>query len=150
MSGNYKDSQTIHLHETSLLAAKPVSLALLSASHRSGVGFFWLVFLLKCSSHMTRQDINTLNRTFCLGFIGCFKQWHEEFSPKLLTNRLAWNGPMLLKIISKHRGRSPPSPGDPVMVCVFPLPVTPYVKRRPRRDRKVMPSRLLSQKKAQL
>lgn len=41
---------------------------------------------------------------------------------------------MLLKIISKHRGRSPPSPGDPVMVCVFPLPVTPYVKRRPRRD----------------
>lgn len=99
---------------------------------------------------MTRQEINTLNRTFCLEFIGCFKQRHEEFSPKLLTNRLAWNGPMLLKIISKHRGRSPPSPGDPVMVCVFPLPVTPYVKRRPRRDRKVMPSRLLSQKKAQL
>lgn len=64
-----------------------------------------------------------------------------ELSAKPLTNRLAWNGPMLLKIMSKHRGSSPPSPGEPVMVCVFPLPVTPYVKRRPRRDRRGTASR---------
>lgn len=66
--------------------------------------------------------------------LGCCEQQSGELGTKLLTNLLAWNGPMLLKIIAKHRGRSPPSPGDPVIVWVFPLPVTPYVKRRPRRD----------------
>lgn len=48
-----------------------------------------------------------------------------------LTNLLAWKGPMLLKIMSRERGRSPPSPGEPVMVKVLPLPVTPYVNNRP-------------------
>lgn len=38
---------------------------------------------------------------------------------------------MLLKIMSRERGRSPPSPGEPVMVKVLPLPVTPYVNNRP-------------------
>lgn len=38
---------------------------------------------------------------------------------------------MLLKSMSRERGRSPPSPGEPVMVKVLPLPVTPYVNSRP-------------------
>lgn len=38
---------------------------------------------------------------------------------------------MLLKSMSRERGRSPPSPGEPVMVKVLPPPVTPYVNRRP-------------------
>lgn len=48
-----------------------------------------------------------------------------------LTNLLACKGPMLLKSMSRERGRSPPSPGEPVMVKVLPLPVTPYVNSRP-------------------
>lgn len=38
---------------------------------------------------------------------------------------------MLLKIMSRERGRRPPSPGEPVIVKVLPLPVTPYVNNRP-------------------
>lgn len=38
---------------------------------------------------------------------------------------------MLLKSMSRERGRRPPSPGEPVIVKVLPLPVTPYVKSRP-------------------
>lgn len=38
---------------------------------------------------------------------------------------------MLLKRMSRERGRSPPSPGEPVMVKVLPLPVTPYVNSKP-------------------
>jgi len=38
---------------------------------------------------------------------------------------------MLLKSMSRERGSRPPSPGEPVMVKVLPLPVTPYVKSRP-------------------
>lgn len=112
----------------------PPHSALLFRSHGSGV-FFSLVFLLKLSSPMSRPEINTWMEYVCSIFEP------GELSAKPLTNRLAWNGPMLLKIMSKHRGSSPPSPGEPVMVCVFPLPVTPYVKRRPRRDRRGTASR---------
>lgn len=38
---------------------------------------------------------------------------------------------MLLKSMSRERGRRPPSPGEPVIVKVLPLPVTPYVNSRP-------------------
>lgn len=134
----------------SLLATTPASLAPLFKSQGGGifsVGFLFKVFQ---SHDWTGDKHSEQNLSFPLVFLGCYKQQRREFSAKLLTNRLAWNGPMLLKIISKHRGRSPPSPGDPVMVCVFPLPVTPYVKRRPRRDSKVTESCFLSQKKAQL
>lgn len=65
-----------------------------------------------------------------------FIQFPHKSSPHLphrirLTNLLAWKGPMLLKIMSRERGRSPPSPGEPVIVKVLPLPVTPYVNNRP-------------------
>lgn len=69
--------------------------------------------------------------------ISNFIQFPHKISPPptsqniRLTNLLAWKGPMLLKIMSRERGRSPPSPGEPVMVKVLPLPVTPYVNNRP-------------------
>lgn len=47
--------------------------------------------------------------------------------------------------MSRERGKSPPWPGEPVMVNVFPLPVTPYVKSRPatiRREWAIFPPRL--------
>lgn len=47
-----------------------------------------------------------------------------------LTYFLAWSSPMLLNNTSKHRGKTPWSCGDPVMVWVFPEEVTPYANNK--------------------
>jgi hypothetical protein len=55
----------------------------------------------------------------------------KRFFPSgLKTDFFAWQLVMLLKMMSRHRGIMPQFCEYPVIVKVFPLPVTPCVKEQ--------------------
>lgn len=94
---------------------------------------FNAIFII-CLENLSKQEKTIYIDAFNRYQIMLVPTLPQQFSGHALTYLLAWKGPMLLNIMSRERGRSPPRPGEPVMVKVFPLPVTPYVNSRPTKN----------------